>query len=144
MTDLQYTLPFEEFERDMKRLSQTPLDMTREFAIAMKQGINHGHNPDNLTSQSDMRINLLVEEMEEVLNAYRYENKEALLKELADLVYVTYGFAAHVGWDLDEGVRRVHESNMSKLDENGQPIYREDGKVLKGPNYLPPNLKDLV
>jgi len=47
-------------------------------------------------------------------------------------------------WDLDEAMHRVHESNMSKLDEDGKPIYREDGKVLKGPNYSPPNLEDLV
>ena len=69
---------------------------------------------------------------------------ENLLKELADLIYVTYGKAATFGWDLDEAVRRVHASNMSKLDDDGEPIYREDGKVLKGPNYQEPNLKDLI
>jgi hypothetical protein len=47
-------------------------------------------------------------------------------------------------WDLDKALDRVHESNLSKLGENGNPIYREDGKVLKGPNYQPPNLTDLV
>ncbi len=47
-------------------------------------------------------------------------------------------------WDLDEALNRVHESNMSKLDEDGKPIYREDGKVLKGPNYKPPDLSDLI
>ena len=47
-------------------------------------------------------------------------------------------------WDLDEAMHRVHESNMSKLDEYGKPIFREDGKVLKGPKYQPPNLEDLV
>jgi predicted HAD superfamily Cof-like phosphohydrolase len=66
------------------------------------------------------------------------------LKELADLVYVCYQYAANMGWDLDEAMYRVHESNMSKLDEYGNPILREDGKVLKGPNYQPPNLEDLV
>ena len=66
------------------------------------------------------------------------------LKELADLVYVCYQYAANMGWDLDEALHRVHESNMSKLDEDGKPIYRDDGKVLKGPNYAPPNLDDLV
>ena len=66
------------------------------------------------------------------------------LKELADLVYVCYQYAANLGWDLDEAMHRVHESNMSKLDEYGKPVYREDGKVLKGPNYQPPNLEDLV
>ena len=66
------------------------------------------------------------------------------LKELSDLVYVCYQYAANMGWDLDEAMHRVHESNMSKLDGEGQPIYREDGKVLKGPNYKPPTLEDLV
>ena len=70
--------------------------------------------------------------------------KEDCLKELADLVYVCYQYAVNMGWDLDEAMYRVHESNMSKLDEEGNPIYRDDGKVLKGPNYKPPNLEDLV
>ena len=71
-------------------------------------------------------------------------NKANILKELADVVYVCYQYAANLGWDLDEAMHRVHQSNMSKLDESGKPIYREDGKVLKGPNYKPPNLEDLV
>ena len=70
--------------------------------------------------------------------------REDCLKELADLVYVCYQYAANMGWNLDEAMHRVHLSNMSKLDEYGKPIYREDGKVLKGPRYSPPNLEDLV
>ena len=70
--------------------------------------------------------------------------KHNCLKELADLVYVCYQYAANMQWDLDEAMYRVHESNMSKLDEYGNPILREDGKVLKGPNYQPPDLSDLV
>ena len=70
--------------------------------------------------------------------------REDCLKELADLVYVCYQYAVNMQWDLDEALFRVHQSNMSKLDEYGKPIYREDGKVLKGPNYKPPNLEDLV
>ena len=66
------------------------------------------------------------------------------LKELADLVYVCYQYAANMKWDLVEALHRVHISNMSKLDEDGKPIFREDGKVLKGPHYKPPNLEDLV
>ena len=71
-------------------------------------------------------------------------NKANILKELADLVYVCYQYAANLGWDLDEAMYRVHKSNMSKLGEDGKPIYRDDGKVLKGPNYAPPTLEDLV
>ena len=66
------------------------------------------------------------------------------LKELADLVYVCYQYAENMGWFLDEALDRVHKSNMSKLGEDGKPIYRKDGKVLKGPAYKPPNLEDLV
>ena len=73
------------------------------------------------------------------------DDQAALLKELADLVYVCYGYADRFGWDLDEAFRRVHLSNMSKLDPvTGKPIFREDGKILKGSAYKEPNLKDLV
>ena len=71
-------------------------------------------------------------------------NKADCLQELADLVYVCYQYAANMDWDLDKALDRIHKSNMSKLDEDGKPIYREDGKVLKGPNYKPPDLSDLV
>ena len=93
---------------------------------------------------------LIVEEFKEFLEAegtlFRSNPSchADCLKELADLVYVCYQYAANMGWDLDEAMFRVHQSNMSKLDEEGKPIYREDGKVLKGPNYQPPNLADLV
>jgi predicted HAD superfamily Cof-like phosphohydrolase len=93
---------------------------------------------------------LIVEEFKEFLEAEDQlyldhpTYREEALKELADLVYVCYQYAANMGWDLDEALDRVHRSNMSKLDENGQPIYRADGKVLKGPSYQPPNLNDLV
>ena len=94
--------------------------------------------------------NLITEEFKEFLEAegqlYLTSSnvRQNCLKELADLVYVCYQYAANMGWDLDEAMFRVHQSNMSKLDEEGKPIYREDGKVLKGPNYKPPNLEDLV
>lgn len=67
-----------------------------------------------------------------------------LLKELCDLQVVLSGTAVALGLPLDKAFARVHESNMSKVGPDGQPIYREDGKVLKGPNYKPPDLSDLV
>ena len=97
-----------------------------------------------------MQRTLIVEEFKEFLDAENQlllgftVNATDCLKELADLVYVCYQYAENLGWDLDEALNRVHQSNMSKLDNNGNPIFREDGKVLKGPNYQPPNLKDLV
>ena len=93
---------------------------------------------------------LIVEEFKEFLEAdsflFRHgaNVQEECLKELADLVYVCYQYAENMRWNLDESLNRVHESNMSKLDEDGKPIYRDDGKVLKGPNYKPPDLSDLV
>ena len=94
--------------------------------------------------------NLITEEFKEFLDAegmlFRSNPQypQNCLKELADLVYVCYQYAANMNWDLDEAMHRVHESNMSKLDEDGKPIYRDDGKVLKGPNYQPPDLSDLI
>ena len=67
-----------------------------------------------------------------------------LLKETCDLIYVIMDMAATYGLPIGEAFNRVHRSNMSKLGEDGKPIYRNDGKVLKGPNYKEPNLKDLV
>ncbi len=87
---------------------------------------------------------MIDEEWSEFHQAFHFESSENQLKELADLVYVCYQYAANLEWDLDEALKRVHKSNMSKLDEYGKPIYRADGKVLKGPNYKPPILTDLV
>jgi len=104
----------------------------------------------NLLQVRSRQRNLITEEFKEFLEAeatlYLSSSKVRAdcLKELADLVYVCYQYAANMKWDLDEAMHRVHESNMSKLDEYGKPVLREDGKVLKGPNYQPPNLEDLI
>ena len=95
-----------------------------------------------------MQCALIAEESKEFLEAAdevfadpeNNKRREELLKELADLVFVCYQFAAAYQLDLDEALRLVFESNMSKLDEQGNVIYRADGKVLKGPNYQPPDL----
>jgi len=106
-------------------------------------------NSQNMATRTYQK-NLIVEEFKEVLEAegqlWRNNSSthEELLKELADLVYVCYQYADNMGWFLDEALDRVHKSNMSKLGEDGKPIYREDGKVLKGPAYKPPNLEDLI
>jgi predicted HAD superfamily Cof-like phosphohydrolase len=97
-----------------------------------------------------MQRTLIVEEFKEFLDAENQlllgftVNAADCLKELADLVYVCYQYAENLGWNLDEALDRVHQSNLSKLDDNGNPIFREDGKVLKSSNYQPPNLSDLV
>ena len=121
-------------------LSQQAEEFQTKYAI--------GNNTDR--PHRTKQKNLITEEFKEFLEAegmlFRKNNmfRADCLKELADLVYVCYQYAANMGWDLDEALHRVHESNMSKLDEDGKPIYRDDGKVLKGPNYAPPNLDDLV
>lgn len=130
---------FEEALEEARLRTKSPLSMVREFATAMGQPINQTYR--TVSHLEDLRFRLVTEEFEEVAKA---ESAEELLKELADLVYVTYGYAATYGWDLDEAVRRVHASNLSKLGSDGKPIYREDGKILKGPRYAPPDLSDLV
>jgi len=118
-------------------------DQAREFR--KKYNLKNDPTPPVRKYQKD----LIVEEFKEFLEAdgmlFRHGRnlKEECLKELADLVYVCYQYAENMGWFLDEALDRVHKSNMSKLGKDGNPIYREDGKVLKGPNYAPPNLEDL-
>jgi len=100
----------------------------------------------------DMQRALVLEEGSEFLSAVdecfadpeNMQRREELIKELSDLVFVCYQFAATYGLDLDKAMQLVYESNLSKLDEQGKPIYREDGKVLKGPSYLPPDLADCL
>ena len=107
---------------------------------------------DELLKLWEMQIDLIEEECGEFFDAAEVattemENerkRENILKELSDLVFVCYQFAACFGLDLDEAMARVFESNLSKLDERGNPIYREDGKVLKGPFYRQPDLHSLV
>ena len=92
----------------------------------------------------ELQKSLIDEEWSEFHEAYHHEGDENQLKELADLVYVCFQYAASQDWDLDEAMRRVHKSNMSKLGPDGKPIYRADGKVMKSPKYTPPILTDLV
>ena len=120
-------------------LGKTPLEMVQQFHRIMGHSLNL---PYEQNSNADrLRMKLMSEEFDEVCAA---ENAENLLKELCDVLYVTYGYAATFGWDLDAAFRRVHASNMSKLDDDGEPIVRGDGKIMKGPNYQEPDLKDLV
>ncbi len=91
-----------------------------------------------------LRVNLIFEEIAEFLEAAAQGNIAKTTKELCDVLYVVYGYAATMGIDIDYAFQLVHEANMSKLDELGRPVIREDGKVVKGPKYKPVSLKDLV
>lgn len=88
-----------------------------------------------------LRFRLIQEEFKELMESQDPDN---MIKELADLVYVVLGTFIAFGWDFDKAFDRVHESNMSKLGPDGKPVYREDGKILKGPAYKPPYMGDLV
>jgi len=98
----------------------------------------------------DMQVGLITEEAREFLDASdevfadpeNEEKRHELLKELSDLVFVCYQFAAAFNLDLDKAMDLVMESNLSKLDEQGNAMFRADGKVLKGPNYQPPDLAE--
>ena len=98
----------------------------------------------------DMQVGLIAEESKEFLDAAdevfadpeNQETRNELLKELSDLVFVCFQFATAFNLDLEKAMELVYQSNISKLDEQGNPIYRADGKVLKGPNYVPPNLAE--
>ena len=126
--------------------------MKKTFLSAQAKELRSRYNLQNGANlkQRTYQKNLIVEEFKEFLEAegMLFRNNTDFpaeaLKELADLVYVCYQYAENMGWFLDEALDRVHQSNMSKLGEDGLPIYREDGKVLKGPNYAPPNLTDLI
>lgn len=123
-------------------------DKVKEFHIAFGHPVNGKKTHENLV----LRFNLIDEEHNEVANALAdldearhaddvREAKMALTKELADLLYVVFGTAVSLGLPLNEVFDEVHRSNMSKLGEDGKPILREDGKVLKGPNYREAQIK---
>ena len=87
-----------------------------------------------------LRIELIKEELEELTEAMKEENLLEVADALSDILYVTYGAGHAFGINLDKCFEEVQNSNMSKLGEDGKPIYNEAGKVMKGPNYFKPDL----
>ena len=98
--------------------------------------------PENKIVQ--LRIDLIEEELNELKEAIKNKDIVEVADALTDILYVTYGAGHSFGVNLDECFDEVQRSNMSKLGEDGKPIYNENGKVMKGPNYFPPNLKKIV
>ena len=128
------------------RKSETVQDKLRQFHMAFKHPLDEeypevGHTIDMI---KELRHKLINEEYKELIDAIENKEAEEVLKELCDLVYVCVGFAVSYGWNFDVAFNRVHHSNMSKLDSNGKPVYREDGKVAKSEGYQPPSLRGLV
>ena len=91
-----------------------------------------------------LRYDLIKEELNELQNAIKTKNLKEIADALTDILYVTYGAGHAYGIDLDKCFKEVQKSNMSKLGEDGKPIYNEKGKVMKGPKYFEPNLKQFI
>ena len=136
-----------------------PEDLVRQFHQVYGLPIQHDQAEVD-RDRVHMRMRLIYEEVSELTGAVYGEQARRLLEEtisslpdddtrdtietadaLADLVYVIYGMALECGISLPAVLREVQASNLSKLDSEGRPIYREDGKVLKGENFFPPNIK---
>ncbi len=96
--------------------------------------------------EATLRFNLLKEENEEYLEACKNGDLVEIADALGDLLYITFGTILRHGlqFKIEEVFDEIHRSNMSKLDENGKPIFREDGKVLKGTNYFRPDIKRII
>lgn len=134
----------------------TNAEKVRKFMESFGQPVDKGFtDPKGF----ELGMNLIREEMKELQDEVssilhpdfqeyhsdvRHVTRHNFVKELADLLYVVYWMADHVGVDLDAAFDLVWKSNMSKLGADGKPIYREDGKVLKGENYFAPNLTEIV
>ena len=91
-----------------------------------------------------LRYDLINEELAELKDAINKKDIKEVADALTDILYVTYGAGHAFGIDLDKCFKEVQNSNMSKLGEDGKPIYNEKGKVMKGPNYFKPNLRKFV
>ena len=91
-----------------------------------------------------LRCNLINEELEELKDAINKKDLKETIDALTDILYVTYGAGHAFGVNLDNCFDEVQRSNMSKLDDKGKPIYNNDGKVMKGPNYFKPNLSKFL
>lgn len=123
------------------------LALVTQFMSAMGQPVGQGFED---APGINLGIALIEEEFIELTDAAHSASKnpqakkENFAKELADLLYVTYWLAARIGIDIDKAFHEVHKSNMSKLGDDGKPVKRADGKVLKGPNYKAPDLSHIV
>ena len=121
----------------------TNFEKVKEFMVVFGQEVQEYPNlpPEEVV---DLRLDLINEEVGELCEAVEYNDMIEIADALTDILYVTYGMGAALGIDLDKCFEEVQRSNMSKLGEDGKPMYREDGKVLKGPNYSPPDLTSVL
>lgn len=124
-------------------LSSTPnsYDMVKEFHKTFKHPV--ASHPTT-AARANLRIELIDEEFKELKQAIASNDIIGIADALGDLEYVVNGAALEYGIYLPGVVAEIHRSNMTKLGEDGKPIYREDGKVIKGPNYEDPNLHEVL
>lgn len=124
-------------------LFATNFDLVEEFMTAFGQDVEKvASMPDRKTAM--LRLKLILEEYEELETAVEEHHLVGIADALTDILYVTYGAGHAFGINLDECFKEVHESNMSKLGPDGKPIYRDDGKVMKGPDYREPDLRKVL
>ena len=115
----------------------------KTFMKAFGQEVKTGADfPNNKITQ--LRYDLIKEELDELEKAMKTNDLNEVADALTDILYVTYGAGHAYGIDLDKCFAEVQKSNMSKLNKYGKPIYNEKGKVMKGPNYFKPNLKQFL
>ena len=117
-----------------------------EFHTAFKLGMNSTPVANIGEDRNRLRFNLMKEENEEYLEAAQNSDLVEVADALGDMLYILCGTIIEHGMQdkIEEVFNEIQRSNMSKLGEDGQPIYREDGKVLKGPNYFKPHLKEIL
>ena len=118
-------------------------ESVRKFMQTFGQEVRKkaGFPDDKITS---LRYDLIEEELGELKEAIDSKNIKEVADALTDILYVTYGAGHSFGVDLDSCFNEVQNSNMSKLGDDGKPIYNESGKVMKGPNYFKPNIKKII
>jgi predicted HAD superfamily Cof-like phosphohydrolase len=115
--------------------------MVLQFHEAFRLPVANAPTLDVPSELLALRWRLLCEEIHELSSAFDRDDLIGVADALGDIVYVLFGTALTVGIDLDAVVSEVHRANMSKLDRNGDPLLRADGKVLKGPDYRPPDIE---
>ena len=118
----------------------------QEFHEAFKIGYSTTQKADLGTAKNTLRFDLMKEENEEYLEAANNNDMVEVADALGDMLYILCGTIIEHGMQdkIETVFEEIQRSNMSKLGEDGQPIYREDGKVLKGPNYFKPNIKQIL
>ena len=125
---------------------QKQLNAVKEFHTAFGLGVSHEMKADLGEQKNTLRFNLMKEENEEYLEAVQNNDLVEIADALGDMLYILCGTILEHGLQhkIEEVFQEIQRSNMSKLDENGNPIYREDGKVMKSELYFKPNIRGVL